>query len=142
MERLQAIGRWLKTNGEAIYATEAGPYLDPLPWGRVTLKNRPDGGATLYLHVWNWPAGGKILLPGIGQAPLLGRMLANGAKTAAAVTKAGLVVTLPGAAPDPDASVVALQFARPVQVAVQAAMPMDNSGSGTLADPSGGTPAH
>jgi alpha-L-fucosidase len=97
VERLQAIGRWLKTNGEAIYATEAGPYLDPLPWGRVTLKNRPDGGATLYLHVWNWPAGGKILLPGIGQAPLLGRMLANGAKTAAAVTKAGLVVTLPGA---------------------------------------------
>ena len=142
VERLQAIGRWLKTNGEAIYATEAGPYVDPLPWGRATLKNRPDGGATLYLHVWNWPADGKILLPGIGQAPLSGKLLANGAKTTAAVTSAGLVVTLPGVAPDPDASVVAVQFARPVQVTVQAAMPMDNSGSGTLADPSGGTPAH
>jgi alpha-L-fucosidase len=28
VDRLKAIGKWLKTNGEAIYATEAGPYVD------------------------------------------------------------------------------------------------------------------
>jgi len=40
VERLQAMGRWLKTNGEAIYTTDAGPYAQALPWGRVTQNPR------------------------------------------------------------------------------------------------------
>ena len=114
VDRLRAIGRWLKTNGEAIYATDAGPYVDPLPWGRVTQKSGPSGGTTLYLHLWNWPADGKIVLPGIAQAPVSGRLLANGAAVASSVTGAGIEVRLPGAAPDPDVSVAALEFAGPV----------------------------
>ena len=117
VDRLQAIGRWLKTNGDAIYAAEAGPYVDPLPWGRVTQKTRPDGATTLYLHVWEWPADGKIILPGIKQSARSGRLLANGKAVKTAMTDSGLVVTLPGSAPDPDASVAALKFDRPVQIA-------------------------
>ena len=142
VDRLLAIGRWLKINGEAIYATDAGPYVDPLPWGRATEKSQPTGGMTLYLHVWEWPANGKILLPGIRQTPLSGRLLANGRAVATAMTVAGLVVTLPGAAPDPNVSVAALKFARPVQVTISAASPMDNTGSGTLAGPNGANTTH
>jgi hypothetical protein len=41
-------------------------------------------------------------------------MLAGGAKVSSVVTDEGLVVTLPGSAPDPDASVAALKFDQPV----------------------------
>ena len=142
VDRLLAIGRWLKMNGEAIYATEAGLYVDPLPWGRTTLKSQSNGGTMLYLHVWEWPTDGKVLLPGIRQTPFSGRLLVGGAAVTTELTEAGLVVTLPGAAPDADASVAALEFAGPVQVTIAASTPMENSGSGTLADPSGATPQH
>ena len=41
VDRLLAMGRWLKTNGEAIYGTDAGPYVDPLPVGPRHPKNPP-----------------------------------------------------------------------------------------------------
>jgi alpha-L-fucosidase len=116
VDRLLAIGKWLKTNGEAIYATEAGPYVDGLPWGRVTQKAQPNGGMTLYLHVWNWPADGKILLPGVKLSAHSGRMLAGGTAVSSTVTDQGLLVTLPGSATDPDASVAAIEFDSPIQL--------------------------
>jgi alpha-L-fucosidase len=78
---------------------------------------------TLYLHVWNWPADGKILLPGVKQSARSGRLLANGAAVTTAMTDAGLVVTLPGSAPDPDASVAALEFDQSVLLAAPSAAP-------------------
>ena len=139
VDRLLALGRWLKVNGEAIYATRGGPFTQPLDWGRTTQKAWPGDGATLYLHIWDWPADGKILLPGIMQAPRSGRLLANGATVTWAMTPKGLLATLPGAAPDPDVSVVALEFPAPIQVASAAPLPTDTGASGTLADPSGAT---
>jgi alpha-L-fucosidase len=137
VDRLLAIGRWLKVNGEAIYATHGSPFPQPLNWGRVTQRAWPGDGQTLYLHVWNWPADGSILLPGVTQLPRSGRLLANGAKVTSVLTPAGLSVTLPGAAPDPNVSVAALEFPAPIQLATTAALPADNGASGTLADPSG-----
>jgi hypothetical protein len=140
VDRLLAIGRWLKVNGEAIYATRGGPFSAPLPWGRTTQKARPDGGATLYAHIWEWPADGKVLLPGIRQAARSGRLLAGGAAVAAAVNADGLTVTLPGSAPDADVSVVALDFDGPIEVANAAQLPADTGASGTLVDPSKSPP--
>jgi alpha-L-fucosidase len=142
VERLMAMGRWLKTNGEAIYATEGSPYTKPLAWGRTTQKARPDGGATLYVHVWEWPSDGKILLPGIKQSPRSSRLLAGGAAVSSVPTPEGLVVTLPGSAPDPDVSVAALEFDSPIQIMSAAPLPADTGVSGTLADPSGATSPH
>jgi alpha-L-fucosidase len=49
VERMHAIGGWLKANGEAIYATEAGP-LQGLDGLRTTAR-----GTSVYLHALNWP---------------------------------------------------------------------------------------
>jgi hypothetical protein len=50
-------------------------------------------------------------------------------------------MNLPGAAPDPDVSVAALEFARPVEVANARPLPKDTGASGTLADPSKSPPS-
>ena len=139
-ERLRAIGRWLKVNGEAIYATRGGPFSVPLAWGRTTQKARADGGVTLYIHVWEWPQDGKVLLPGISQNARAGRILAGGAAVTSSVATDGLVVTLPGSTPDPDVCVVALDFAKPIELREAAALPTDTGASGTLADPSKAPP--
>ena len=49
VERLQAVGRWLHANGEAIYVTRPGP-LQGRPDLRTTAR-----GSTVYLHAFNWP---------------------------------------------------------------------------------------
>ncbi len=116
VERLQAVGRWMDVNGEAIHATEAGPFARRLSWGRVTSKSNGQGGTTLYLHVWEWPADGNILLPTVKQTPVSAKMLKGGAAATAESTADGVVVHLPGAATDPDVSVVRLDFAGPVTV--------------------------
>lgn len=56
---LLQVGDWLHTNGEAIYGAGAAPVARP-DWGRCTLKGR-----TLYLHVFDWPADGLIIVPGL-----------------------------------------------------------------------------
>lgn len=138
VERLQAMGRWLKVNGDAIYGTEAGPYARSPGWGRVTQRFGPDDSTTFYLHVWDWPAGGKILVTGVPVAPSSGRLLANGTAVSSVLTPAGLVVTLPGPAPDPDVSVVALEFSAPFRVSESAVQRADSDAGGTRLTPVAG----
>ena len=114
--RLRATGRWMKANGEAIYATQAGPFPRRMPWGRATQKPTATGGTTLFLHVWEWPEAGELLLPGLAQLPLGGRVLVGGAEVTARPTAEGIVVKLPGSATDPDVSIVRLDFAKPLSV--------------------------
>ena len=105
VERLKAVGQWMKVNSEAIYATQASPFKS-LPWGRCTRK-ADDGATTLYLHVFQWPADGKLLVPGLRNKVLGACLLADKSKALAAeASDAGVVLALPGAAPDPICSVV------------------------------------
>ena len=78
VERLKEIGQWMKVNGVAIYGTTANPFKR-LPWGRCTKKITPDG-ATLYLHVFNWPADGQLLVPGLKYPAERAYLLADPAK--------------------------------------------------------------
>ncbi|MDP9173778.1 MAG: alpha-L-fucosidase [Planctomycetota bacterium] len=117
VERLKAIGKWMQTNSQAIYDTQASPFLKPPQWGRATQKTNPDGTTTLYLHIWTWPADGKLPVPGIKQTPTSAHLLTGNATVPTEQTPDGLTLTLPATAPDPNVSVVALDFPAPLQIA-------------------------
>ncbi|MEE9430737.1 MAG: alpha-L-fucosidase [Melioribacteraceae bacterium] len=63
IERLHEIGNWMKLNSESIYGTSASPF-EKLAFGRCT-QRKIYGGARLYLHVFDWPEDGNLLIPGI-----------------------------------------------------------------------------
>jgi alpha-L-fucosidase len=120
IERLKAVGDWMKVNGEAIYGTTASPFKR-LPWGRCTTKLAP-AGTTLYLSVFNWPANGKLVVPGLKNAVESATLLASGAKLDVTASPEGPVVTVPASAPDAIASVVALKIKGAPEVGVQPIM--------------------
>lgn len=49
LDRLKAIGKWLRANGETIYRTRGG-IVPPHDWGVTTQR-----GKTLYVHILNLP---------------------------------------------------------------------------------------
>ena len=131
VERLKEIGRWMKVNSPAIYGTTASPFKR-LPWGRCTKKLTADGvilyqtpktlaafsatkltpdGATLYLHVFNWPENGKLLVPGLKNAAQRAYVLSDPAHKALAMQSGaeGLTLSVPAAAPDPVSSTIVLK---------------------------------
>ncbi len=110
IDRLKAVGAWMKVNGEAIYDTIASPFSRRLPWGRVTQRVNKDGTVTFYAHVWSWPADGRIVFPTVQELPASGKMLADGEKVNFEKSPAGLVAILPGKARDPHISVVQIDF--------------------------------
>ena len=63
VERLAAIGDWMKINSASIYGTTASPFPE-LEWGCCTRKTDGDI-TTLYLHVFDWPKDGKLVVPGL-----------------------------------------------------------------------------
>jgi alpha-L-fucosidase len=115
VERLRAIGRWMKVNGEAIYATTASPFKR-LPWGRCT-KKLTDDGAILYLHVFNWPANGKLLVPGLRNAVESASLLADGSHLHTDSGPEGVTVHVPASAPDPISSTVVLKVKGALDIA-------------------------
>lgn len=108
VERLKAVGEWMKKNGKAIYATSASPFKK-LPWGRCT-KTVSGSTTTLYLHVFEWPADGKLLVPGLKANGASAHLLVGGAKLPLRAAEDGVVVSVPAKAPDAVSSTVVLQI--------------------------------
>ncbi len=108
VERLAEVGRWMAVNGDSIYGTTGSPLKQKLDWGRVTKKTGPDG-TQLYLHVFNWPADGKLTVPGLKSSVASAKLLADGSALVAKSTDTGVVVELPAAAPDKISSTVVLK---------------------------------
>jgi alpha-L-fucosidase len=61
VERMHAVGAWLKTNGESVYGTRPGPLQGGASY-RTTRR-----GSTVYVHVFDWPSDGVVrLAAGLG----------------------------------------------------------------------------
>ena len=104
VERLAAIGKWISVNKESVYATTASPF-PYLSWGRCTRK-----GQKLYLHIFNYPANGKLALP-MGNNISKAYLLANRNKSLAVKTANGRsVIQLPVNIPDTINTVVVVEF--------------------------------
>jgi alpha-L-fucosidase len=116
VERLKEVGKWMHRNGEAIYGTTASPFKK-LAWGRATKKLDPSG-ATLYLHVFHWPASGRLVVPGLKNEATAAWLLADAEKKPLDTERSGddLIVKVPGKAPDPIASVVVLKVKGPLEI--------------------------
>lgn len=104
VERLAAMGEWLKVHGDAIYGTQASPFATQLPWGRATRK-----GNTLYLHVFDWPADGVLAIPSYGGTPRTAKLLGSAAKVSVEATASGFTLKLPAQPPNAIASVIVLE---------------------------------
>ena len=104
--RLNAMGRWMKANGEAIYSTTASPFARLPFYGRATTK-----GSTLFLHVFEWPADGRLRVPGLKNLVHSAYLLAD-PRTRLETRRDGddILVSMPAGGPDETASVVALRL--------------------------------
>lgn len=105
---LRGIGAWMDQNSASIYG--AGRTLLPVQnWGTSTLKDHQ-----LYLHVFRWPADGKLLVTGLKSDPASGRFLgaALGGKLATwrRVSADDVELTVPTVGPDAIDSVIELDF--------------------------------
>jgi len=90
VDRLREVGRWLATNGEAIYDTRPGPIQD-LIWCRST--SRP---GKVYLHVFDWPHAGELCFSGLAQTITGAYLLADPQRTPLPFRQRSDVVTILG----------------------------------------------
>lgn len=116
VERLKEIGAWMKVNHEAIYATTASPFKR-LPWGRAT-KKVGAGETTLYLHVFDWPKDGKLVVPGLKNEVTTARFLASGKTISKQRTGDDWTLTVPTTAPDAISTTIVLKIKGEPEVVV------------------------
>ena len=105
---LQGIGQWWRVNGEAIRGTTRTP-LPMQAWGESARK-----GNTLYLHVFEWPRDGQLVLGGLKSPVKRAYLLAD--RTCAPLKSERLNpldvrLIVPSAAPDKADSVVVVECA-------------------------------
>jgi len=110
VERLAAIGEWMKVNSESIYGTTASP-IGEVPWGRCTAKS-----GKLYLHVFDWPTNGQLEVTGVKNKVKKAYLLADKKQAklhVICVMRAGsekVVITIPSKAPDSVDTVIVLEI--------------------------------
>jgi alpha-L-fucosidase len=111
VQRLGEIAQWMHVNGDSIHGTQAGPFKN-LTWGRCTQRPIESGGTRLYLHVFNWPADGRLVVGGLfNDARSSGPFaLSDPSHRKLAATRDGdaLVIEVPKGPFDPIDTVIAL----------------------------------
>lgn len=106
---MEAIGAWMKTNGESIYATAASPFAK-LEWGRCTQKPLSGGRTRLYLHVFDWPKDGNLAIPFAAGSRAQARLKATGKTLTVAAAGQQTSIAVGAQAPDAIASVIELDI--------------------------------
>lgn len=103
---LKGIGDWMQKNSESIYGTQKSP-LALQNWGVCTQK-----GNNLYLHVFNWPKNGKLVIGGLQSLPVKAKLLTNRSKSLSVkkLNDFDVEISIPEVAPDKINSVIILQM--------------------------------
>jgi len=94
VERLQAMGRWLKTAGEAIYDIEGCP-LEPVDDGQLhkpTIGCATRAGKTVYIHLAQWPRLDTVTVPHLGGKPASVKLLGSRKKLRCERSGDGLIL--------------------------------------------------
>lgn len=104
VDDVSIVGAWLQKNKEAVYGTTASPLPD-LAWGGCTARPQ-----RLYLHVMEWPAGGKLRVP-TGPVRLRSAvLLKTGKKLTYKIYGNDLLIDVPLVAPDKLNTVIKLDY--------------------------------
>ncbi len=116
LERLKQIGDWMQLNGETVYGSSASPFSRKLPWGRCTMKTTSDL-TLLYLHVFDWPADGELIVRGLKSKVSKAYLLTEKSrKLSAKTSKDGVLVKVPAKAGNNISTTVVLEIKGPVSV--------------------------
>ena len=111
IDRLKAMGEWMRVYGDSIYGTTASLF-SRLDWGRSTTK-----GQKLYLQVFDWPEEGILEVPGLISRPNKVYLLNDQEQELSVISKDGSSkITVPNQAPNPIVSVIVLEFQSPPEV--------------------------
>ena len=120
VERLEAVGAWMKVNSRSIYGTQANPFPESPSWGRVTRAKNEDGSDRLYLQVFEWPSNGKLELSGLLSTPKSVQILGQRTRNLLTFTQHDdlTVFDVPSTALDPVCTVLAVDLAEPLAIAL------------------------
>jgi len=104
---MRDIGAWMKVNGESIYGTSASPFKQ-LSWGRCTKKSS-DTATTLYLHIFDYPDNGRLIVPGLLNKQVSAYLLATREWLKTSRENDNLIISIPQSPLDTNATVVVVQ---------------------------------
>jgi len=105
---LREVGHWVRDHEQAVHGAGPSP-LGPLAWGECTTK-----GNALFLHVFQWPRNGRLIVPGMRSAIQRVR-LHGGEELTAQATADGLTVALPQLPSDTLIPVIEVALAGPIE---------------------------
>jgi len=105
---LREVGQWVHAHETAIHGAGPTPF-GPLAWGECTTR-----GNTLFLHVFQWPADGRLVVPSF-KTKVKSARLDGGGKLAVKSSAEAVIITLPKNRPDMLIPVVTLKLAGPAE---------------------------
>jgi alpha-L-fucosidase len=114
VDRLKAIGQWMHANGKAIYATTPSPFKR-LAWGRCTKVTTGDE-TTLYLHVFDWPSNGKLLVPGLQNKVQSASLLVGNKKILTTLSSDGVTISVPAKPENQYSTTLVLKVSGPLKI--------------------------